>query len=233
MAITLKKATREDIETIWKMQVEAFTELLDKYQDFDMSPATESLEKIIAKFEQPWTTYYYIVENDIVVGAVRIVNKNDGSRKRISPIWIMGEFRNKGYAQQAMIELENIYGSDHWCLDTILQEKGNLHLYEKMGYVQTGKVEHINEKMDIVFYEKNGRRNQTDNFQFDEEVLYMKKSISRIIGVIMLFVAIVFTVFALNHPEKSFPWNNTITWLLHGIYFLVTVVLLIAPKMKK
>ena len=91
----------------------------------------------------------------IVVGAVRIVNKNDGSRKRISPIWIMGEFRNKGYAQQAMIELENIYGSDHWCLDTILQEKGNLHLYEKMGYVQTGKVEHINEKMDIVFYEKN------------------------------------------------------------------------------
>ena len=71
------------------------------------------------------------------------------------------------------------------------------------------------------------------NFQFDEEVLYMKKSISRIIGVIMLIVAIVFIVFALNHPEKSFPWNNTITWLLYGIYFLVTVVLLIAPKMKK
>ncbi len=71
------------------------------------------------------------------------------------------------------------------------------------------------------------------NFKFDEEVLYMKKSISRIIGVIMLIVAIVFIVFALNHPEKSFPWNNTITWLLYGIYFLVTVVLLIAPKMKK
>ena len=72
-----------------------------------------------------------------------------------------------------------------------------------------------------------------DKFQFDEKVLYMKKSISRIIGVIMLIVAIVFIVFALNHPEKSFPWNNTITWLLYGIYFLVTVVLLIAPKMKK
>ena len=74
---------------------------------------------------------------------------------------------------------------------------------------------------------------QLGQFQFDEEVLYMKKSISRIIGVIMLIVAIVFIVFALNHPEKSFPWNNTITWLLYGIYFLVTVVLLIAPKMKK
>ena len=70
-------------------------------------------------------------------------------------------------------------------------------------------------------------------FQFDEEVLYMKKSISRIIGVIMLIVAIVFIVFALNHPEMSFPWNNTITWLLYGLYVLVTVVLFIAPKMKK
>ena len=61
----------------------------------------------------------------------------------------------------------------------------------------------------------------------------MNKSISRIIGVIMLIVAIVFIVLALNHPEKSFPWNNTITWLLYGLYVLVTVMLLIAPKTKK
>ena len=61
----------------------------------------------------------------------------------------------------------------------------------------------------------------------------MNKSISRIIGLIMLIIAIVFIMFALNHPEMSFPWNNTITWLLYGLYVLVTVVLLIAPKMKK
>ena len=60
-----------------------------------------------------------------------------------------------------------------------------------------------------------------------------KKSISRIIGLTMLIIAIVFIMFALNHPEKSFPWSNTITWLLYGVYFLVTVVLLIAPKIKK
>ena len=41
---------------------------------------------------------------------------------------------------------------------------------KKMGYVQTGKVEHVNEKMDIVFYEKNWRRNQTDNFQSCGEI---------------------------------------------------------------
>jgi ABC-type transport system involved in cytochrome c biogenesis permease subunit len=61
----------------------------------------------------------------------------------------------------------------------------------------------------------------------------MKKRISRIIGLTMLIIAIVFIMFALNHPEKSFPWSNTITWLLYGVYFLVTVVLLIAPKINK
>ena len=45
----------------------------------------------------------------------------------------------------------------------------------------------------------------------------MKKSISRIIGVIMLIVAIVFIMFALNHPEKSFP-SGTAGILLSGSY---------------
>mgnify|MGYP003299410217 CR=1 FL=1 len=76
-------------------------------------------------------------------------------------------------------------------------------------------------------------RELIDKFKFDEEVLYMNKSISRIIGLIMLIIAIVFIMFALNHPEMSFPWNNTITWLLYGLYILVTVMLLIAPKTKK
>lgn len=155
MAITLLEATREDVEMIWRMQVEAFAGLLETYHDYATSPAAESLSRIIEKYEQPWTKYFFITENGTKTGVVRVVNKKDGSPKRISPIWIMPQYRNKGYAQQAIMELEKLYGSDRWCLDTILQEKGNIHLYEKMGYVQTGKVEHINENMDIVFFEKN------------------------------------------------------------------------------
>ena len=61
----------------------------------------------------------------------------------------------------------------------------------------------------------------------------MNKKIARIIGLAMVVIAIVFVVFALNHPEMSFPWNNTITWTLYGLYAIVTVVLLIAPTKKK
>ena len=76
-------------------------------------------------------------------------------------------------------------------------------------------------------------KEEINNSQFDKEVLCMKKRISRILGLIMLIIAIAFIVFALNHPEMSFPWNNTITWLLYCLYILVTVMLLIAPKTKK
>ena len=61
----------------------------------------------------------------------------------------------------------------------------------------------------------------------------MKKSTSRIAGLVMLIIAVAFIMFAVSHSEMSFPWNNIITWLLYGLYVLVTVVLLIAPKMKK
>ena len=39
MEIKLRRASMEDAETIWKMQLEAFAPLLEKYRDFDTSPA--------------------------------------------------------------------------------------------------------------------------------------------------------------------------------------------------
>ena len=155
MGVSLVIVTREDLETVWRMQIDAFSELLDRYKDYDISPGAEPVDNVIARFEQPWTTYYFIEAEGEKVGVIRVVDKNDGSRKRRSPLWIMAEFRGRGYAQQAITAVEEIYGSDNWSLDTILQEKGNCHLYEKMGYHQTGKIEHINDRMDIVFYEKN------------------------------------------------------------------------------
>ena len=154
MKIVLEKATECDMKEIWKMQVEAFKSLLEKYQDYDMSPATESYENLLNKFKQPWTKYFFIVRNGEKIGAVRVTDKKDGSRKRIAPLWIMTSYRNQGLTQLAIKELEKLYGSSHWELDTILQEKGNIYLYEKLGYRRIDKIEHIKDGMDIVFFQK-------------------------------------------------------------------------------
>ena len=89
-------------------------------------------------------------------GAIRIVDKKeDGKNKRISPLFVLPEFQGRGIAQEAIRLCEEIHGSKNWELDTILQEPKNCYLYEKMGYRQTGKTEVINERLTLVFYEKN------------------------------------------------------------------------------
>ena len=89
------------------------------------------------------------------VGAVRVVEPREaGKNKRISPIFVMPEFRGRGIAQEAMRLCEELHGSDNWELDTILQEPGNCHLYEKMGYRQNGRTQVVNERLTLVFYEK-------------------------------------------------------------------------------
>ena len=155
MKVDLVRIEISDAKKLWKMQVEAFEDLYKKYQDTETSPATEKVEKIIMRLEQPFTYYYYIVVDGIEVGAIRVVDeKEQGKPKRISPIFIMKKYRGKGYAQEAMRAVQVIHGACDWELDTILQEKGNCYLYEKMGYKQTGKTEVINEKLTLVFYKK-------------------------------------------------------------------------------
>lgn len=155
MEIQLTKATLDDAQRIWRMQVEAFMPLLERYQDVDTNPASEPIDKVIMRLKQPYTHYYLIQVYGDTVGAIRVVDKHEkGKNKRISPLFILPEHQGKGYAQQAMLEAERLHGGDCWELDTILEERGNCHLYEKMGYRHTGKTQRINDKLTLVFYEK-------------------------------------------------------------------------------
>ncbi len=154
MNIKLIRATIEDSKELWQMQVESFQSLLDKYQDYDTNPASEPIDKIINRLKQEETYYYFICMDDAKVGAIRVIDFKSDGNKKISPIFILPQYQNKGIAQIAMQLCEKIHGSDKWELDTILQEEGNCYLYEKMGYHRTGKTEAINDKLTLVFYEK-------------------------------------------------------------------------------
>lgn len=150
----LRLIDKKECEKLWRMQVEAFSDLLEKYRDYDISPANEPMSRIMERLEQPFTYYYFIMDGDTAVGAVRVVDMKDSSPKRISPIFIMKEHRGKGFAKAAIRAVEELHGADNWALDTILQEEGNCRLYEKMGYRRTGDTQVINERMTLVFYEK-------------------------------------------------------------------------------
>ena len=44
MRVVLKPVERDDIERVWKMQIKAFSDLLQRYRDYDMSPGAESVD---------------------------------------------------------------------------------------------------------------------------------------------------------------------------------------------
>ena len=153
--IQLVRAAPDDAGRIQAMLKESFAGLLEKYQDYDTNPATMTVEAVRLRLDQEQTYYYFIVADGETVGGIRVVDwKDRQTRKRISPLFVLPAYRNRGIAQQAMTMAEALHGPAHWMLDTVLQEKGICYLYEKMGYHQTGHTRIVNERMTLVFYEK-------------------------------------------------------------------------------
>ena len=153
MSIRLRKATEADLRKIHYIQVKSFAQLLLKYEDFESSPAAEGMDDILQRFRQPFTDYYLIVLDDQEIGMLRVCDF--GEKCRLSPICILQEFHGKGYAQEAIRQMEQLYPkAKMWELDTIAQEEKLCYLYEKMGYRKTGRTERLKDGMDLVFYEK-------------------------------------------------------------------------------
>ena len=158
--IELKLVTEDEAVCLHGLQVESFMPLYEKYQDDDTSPAKESLETVTKKIVEANSDFYFIVVNGEKVGGVR-VRWHQGKKvyeniNWIAPIFIIPKFQNKGIASKVIEQLSGIYPNTiEWRLDTIKQEKGNCHLYEKCGFVRVGEDTIINEKMTLVDYVKN------------------------------------------------------------------------------
>lgn len=154
MKVELVQAGLLDAQTIVDMQKKSFQKLLETYRDYETNPGAEDIQKIIARMNQVETLYYFIQRDKINVGALRVFCEEGGTLCRISPIFILPEKQNNGYAQAALRLVESLYRPHTWTLDTILEERRNCHVYEKAGYRQTGEVKTLKEGMHLVRYEK-------------------------------------------------------------------------------
>ncbi|MFS0856718.1 GNAT family N-acetyltransferase [Paenibacillus taichungensis] len=154
MEISLSKAGLKEASIIHEMQIKAFMPLLNKYKDYETSPANQTVEQIEDRINQSYTDYYLIREANIPVGAIRIVKK-ENKIYRVSPVFILPDYQGRGIAQKVFSMIEDRYSdATIWELATILEEQRNCYLYEKLGYRQKGDPKQINDKMTIVIYEK-------------------------------------------------------------------------------
>ncbi|HET6872291.1 MAG TPA: GNAT family N-acetyltransferase [Sporolactobacillaceae bacterium] len=154
MEIQLVRATERDAEAIFDLQVKAFLPLLEIYRDFDTNPATETIDRVISRINRPNGGFYKIFADDVLVGGICVYWKED-IQFWISPIFISPEFQGRGIAQKTMALMEAQFPQAiSWELKTILEEKRNCYLYEKMGYRMTGDQKMLNETMTLVHYKK-------------------------------------------------------------------------------
>ena len=154
MELILRLASAADAPKIWEMQKTAFSELLDRYQDYDTSPAYQPLDQLQLRLSQKDRSYYWIEVQGETVGVLSVTDHQDGRPKRLSPMFILPQFQGRGYAQEAIRQAEKIHGEHGGELDTIMQDEKLGYLYEKLGYRKTGKTRVINARMTLVFYEK-------------------------------------------------------------------------------
>ena len=156
--IMLILAKTGDENLIHSMKYFSFLPLYNRYKDDETSPVKESIGKVIAQLKSDNTDYYIIKVDSKPVGAIRIVYdgvENDRQIYRISPLFILPEYQNKGIGYSVIKMIFDMYErADIWRLSTIKQEKGNCHLYEKCGFELVGNEMLINDKMTIVYYEK-------------------------------------------------------------------------------
>ncbi len=152
--VSLTKAGTADSREIHAMQIAGFAALLEKYSDMATSPGAETPEQVEMQLAHDALDHYFMVMGGKNIGFLRIRRLGDGVC-RLSRILVLPEHRNNGYAQKAMRQTEILYPeAKKWILDTIRQENALCHLYEKMGYTQTGAVRNIQPGMDLVDYAK-------------------------------------------------------------------------------
>lgn len=150
----LRKAELADAELLWRMQVESFRKTYETYCDDETTPYLETIERTQMRLSEPFTSYYVIECGGTPVGGIRVRDQGSEAPKVLGPLYVLPDWRGRGIAQRAIDLVEDIHGRKNWLLDTIVQEKGNCHLYEKMGYRCLGVSKVVNERMTLVYYRK-------------------------------------------------------------------------------
>ena len=155
--VKLEEVQTDEIQQLYDMQVQSFLPLYRKYHD-EGSPAIEPIEKVRGRASQNNRKYYFIVKDGARVGAINIGCKTSDPEEacfHISPIFVLPKYQNQGIGYVAIQKAFLLYPDVKvWKLDTILQEPGNCHLYEKCGFVRVGEDHIINDNMTLIDYER-------------------------------------------------------------------------------
>ncbi|BCE01825.1 GNAT family N-acetyltransferase [Marinicellulosiphila megalodicopiae] len=148
--INICKANVQDAPIILEIQKQAYISEAELNNDFNIPPLTQTLEELIAEFDNK--LILKIVKDDQIIGSGQA--QLHGSTCHIGRMAVKSEFKGQGIGSQLLSTLESSFiEADRVELFTGKQSKANLAMYARRGY-EVFKQEKLGQTQ-VVFLYKN------------------------------------------------------------------------------
>ncbi|MCL2631434.1 MAG: GNAT family N-acetyltransferase [Firmicutes bacterium] len=153
--LKILEAESKDFQEILALQRLAFYENAVLYNDFNITPLTQTIEDI-ANESKTHTILKAVSENKII-GTVRggII----GDYCHLSKLSVHPNFQNQGIGQRLILAIESNFKGATFRIVTGYKDEKNIALYQKLGY-KIYKNERIENNPCSVFMEKVGNNSE-------------------------------------------------------------------------
>jgi ribosomal protein S18 acetylase RimI-like enzyme len=148
--IPIIAATATDAPEILVLQKTAYQSEAELYRDWTIPPLTQTLSQLEDEFSIK--TFLKALQSDRIVGSVRA--SFDGGTCAIGRLIVHPDYQRKGIGTQLLMKIETIFSqAERFELFTGSQSRGNIHLYEKLGY-RIFRKESLSSNVRLTFLEK-------------------------------------------------------------------------------
>lgn len=127
-----------DAGEILTLQRAAYVTEAQVHRDVDLPPLTQSLDELRDELEAPEVTALGVREDGRLVGAVRL--RRVGSSVDLGRLTVVPDRQGRGIGGFLLGEAEKVFPKARELrLFTGERSTGNIRLYERCGYVETGR----------------------------------------------------------------------------------------------
>lgn len=146
----IKKAQKEDLEEILKLQYLAYQSEAKLFGNMDIPPLKQTIEEVYDEF-QKGTILKAVDDGGVIIGSVRAYE--DGRTVYIRKLMVHPSKQGQGIGKKLLLEMEKQYPNQRYELFTSTRSEKNIALYQKLGY-KIFDEEQVTEELRFVYMEK-------------------------------------------------------------------------------
>lgn len=146
----IKKAQKEDLEEILKLQYLAYQSEAKLFGNLDIPPLKQTIEEVYDEF-QKGAILKAVGDGGVIIGSVRAFC--DSGTVYIGKLMVHPSKQGQGIGTQLLLEMEKQYPNQRYELFTSTRSEKNIALYQKLGY-KIFDEEQVTEELRFVYMEK-------------------------------------------------------------------------------